>query len=191
MKLIPSNVMRIEVLPDSLDKWKIEPWIIRLRKGILLLYVGPIMRLMQFRLKVVRCPQHATRRFWMTALELHPRPRWTKQRQHYCSAFFNLAYNLNQGACGMNYNDKQWEESADVEHTIKEKTRVRMSCLWFRDIRGLFTHCTTVWRVFLPGRFVSLLPFLIRLTNLCISTWCERPGGTGALENRAEEECGG
>ena len=27
--------MEIEVLPDPLDKWNIEPWIIRLRKGIL------------------------------------------------------------------------------------------------------------------------------------------------------------
>ena len=42
--------MRIEVLPDPPDKWNIEPWIILAEERES--YVGPIMRLMQFRLKI-------------------------------------------------------------------------------------------------------------------------------------------
>ena len=42
--------MRIEVLPDPLDKWNIEPWIILAEERES--YVGPIIRLMQFRLKI-------------------------------------------------------------------------------------------------------------------------------------------
>ena len=42
--------MRIEVLPDPLDKENIEPWTILAEERES--YVGPIMRLMQFRLKI-------------------------------------------------------------------------------------------------------------------------------------------